>query len=258
MEPTGTHTGPPDFIGVGTQRSGTTWWFGLLLQHPQIRISRYGNKELHFLTRISGRPMTDADVASYHDRFLRAEGEIVGEWTPRYMHDFWVPRLIRRAAPEAKLLILFRDPLERLRSGVPKEIDRDPEEPLPDVVADAIERGRYATQLKRLRAEHPDAKTLILQYEQCVRDPSHFYRRTLEFLGADTSQPLPDFEKRRGKSQASNKKELWDDFVEAVRPMLEEEALELARIAPEIDLSLWPNFAHLAGARAEDSSAAVR
>ena len=47
-EPT---TGPPDFIGVGTQRSGTTWWFQTLLGHPQIRPPRGRRKELHFFDR---------------------------------------------------------------------------------------------------------------------------------------------------------------------------------------------------------------
>ena len=78
-----------------------------------------GGKEQHFFDRFCARELTDADVAEYHDRFPRKPGQIAGEWTPRYMHDFWTPRLIARAAPEAKLLIMFRDPIERFRSGVP-------------------------------------------------------------------------------------------------------------------------------------------
>ena len=34
------------------------------------------------------------------------------------MGDAWALRLIRRAAPDAKLLVLLRDPIERYRSGI--------------------------------------------------------------------------------------------------------------------------------------------
>ena len=36
--PPGWRTGPPDFVGVGAQRSGTTWWYRLLLDHPRIEL----------------------------------------------------------------------------------------------------------------------------------------------------------------------------------------------------------------------------
>jgi hypothetical protein len=250
--------GPPDFIGVGTQRSGTTWWFMSLLEHPAIRAPRYGNKELHFLTRFAGEEMTDEDIGRYHYKFPREPGEIVGEWTPRYMHDFWTPRLIRRAAPDAKLLILFRDPVERFRSGVPKEQTLDAQRPLDWIIADAIERGRYASQLRLLRAEHPAAPTLILQYEKCVADPVGEYRRTLEFLGADTTVAPPDFQRKRGRSQARRKTELWPDLVEALTVTLEPEVRRLAAMAPEIDVSLWRNFEHLAGASGTEAADALR
>ena len=134
-EPT---TGPPDFVGVGTQRSGTTWWFKTLLGHPQIRPPRGRRKELHFFDRFCARELLDADVAEYHELFPRKPGQITGEWTPRYMHDFWTPRLLARAAPEAKLLIMFRDPVERYRSGVLHQGQRTPYRDAAWLATDAI------------------------------------------------------------------------------------------------------------------------
>lgn len=239
---------PPDFVGVGTPYAGAGWWHDLLLLHPQIRPPRAEAKELHFFDELCRREMTDADVARYHEHFPREDGTITGEWTPRYMHDFWTPRLIRRAAPDAKLLVLFRDPIERFRSGVPKEIAVDRTRPLDWVIADAMERGRYASQLRRLRSEHPGAEILVSQYEKCVADPVAEYRRTLQFLGADADHPPPDFQRRRGRSQAKRKTPLWPDLLDGMRAMLEPEVRELAAMEPGIDVSLWPNFAHLAGA----------
>lgn len=242
-----TTTGPPDFIGVGTQRSGTTWWFRTILQHPHVRAPHSGIKELHFFRRFGAQELDAEELRSYWERFPRVPGQVSGEWTPRYMHDFWAPRLIRRAAPEAKLIAMFRDPIERLRSGIPKEFDRDPTQLLEDVTSDAIERGRYATQLTYLREQLPDAELLVIQYEKCVADPVEQYRRTLGFLGVDPdAADLPDFSARRGKSQASNKKELWPDLRASMVETLEDEVAQLAAMEDEIDVSLWKNFTHLA------------
>jgi hypothetical protein len=238
-------TGPPDFIGVGTQRSGTTWWFQTLLGHPQIRAPRGRRKELHFFDRFCARELTAADVAEYHELFPRKPGQIVGEWTPRYMHDFWTPPLLGRAAPDAKLLIMFRDPIERFRSGVPHRLSRTPDARLEAATADAIERGRYANQLRRVLACHDESKLLVLQYEKCVADPAGQYRRTLEFLGVDAEHRHDGFERQRGTTQAARKKPLWDDMMDGLRAALEPEVLALAAMTPEIDVALWKNFAHL-------------
>jgi Sulfotransferase domain len=243
-------TGPPDFVGVGAQRSGTTWWFETLLGHPRIRGPRSGSKEQHFFDRFCMRRMTRKDIARYHARFPREPGEIAGEWTPRYMHDFWTPPLIARAAPGAKLLIMLRDPIERFRSGVPHRLSRHSDARMEAVVADAIERGRYASQLRRVLACHDRSRILILQYERCRADPAGEYRRTLTFLGVDPEHRSAAFEERRGTTQAANKTPLWDDMIDALRATLEPEVEQLLALAPEIDVSLWHEFAHLARADA--------
>jgi hypothetical protein len=246
VEPAQTTTGPPDFVGVGTQRSGTTWWFETLLGHPQIRGPKGKRKEQHFFDRFCAQPLTDADIAEYHARFPRKAGQIAGEWTPRYMHDFWTPPLIARAAPDAKLLIMFRDPIERFRSGVPHRLGRAADARLETVTADAIERGKYATQLERVLAHHPPERILILQYEKCVADPAAQYRRTLQFLGVDPDHVNEAFGERRGTTQAAKKKPLWDDLMAGLHATLEPEVARLAELTAEIDVALWPNFAHLA------------
>jgi hypothetical protein len=246
-EPT---TGPPDFIGVGTQRSGTTWWFQTLLGHPQIRPPRGRRKELHFFDRFCAQELRDADIAEYHELFPRRTGQIAGEWTPRYMHDFWTPRLLARAAPEAKLLIMFRDPIERFRSGVPHRLSRTANARVEAVTADAIERGRYATQLRRVLAYHDESRLLILQYEKCVADPAGQYRRTLSFLGVDPEHRHDGFERRRGTTQAAQKTPLWSDLMDGLRAAIEPEVRALAAMTPEIDVSLWKNFSHAAAANA--------
>ena len=250
MAPAPTKTGPPDFVGIGTQRSGTTWWFETLLGHPQIKPPRRRFKEQHFFDRYCMRELTSADIAEYHERFPRRPGQVAGEWTPRYMYDFWTPPLIARAAPDAKLLVMFRDPIERFRSGVPHRVSRATDGRMEAITADAVERSRYATQLRRVLATHAAEKILILQYERCVADPAGQYRRTLEFLGVDPDHQNEAFGRLRGTTQAPDKKPLWDDLMDGLLATLEPEVRALAELTPDVDVSLWKNFAHLAGEHA--------
>jgi hypothetical protein len=239
-------SGPPDFVGVGAQRCGTTWWFGVLGRHPQVRRPRERRKELHFFDAFGAREMTDADVRRYHALFRRKDGELSGEWTPRYMRDFWTPPLLARVAPDARLLVLLRDPVERYRSGVLHRLSRTPDRQPEALASDAIERGRFSRQLRRLHRHFPRERILVLQYERCRADPHAEYVRTLRFLGLPDPENPPDFEQARGTTMSPAKRELWPDFVRAMQEALEEDVAELPTLAEDLDLGLWPNFAHLA------------
>jgi hypothetical protein len=260
-------TGPPDFVGVGSQGTATGWWHRLLLLHPAIRAPQ-GRRELHFFDRLCTREMTDADIAEYHAQFPRRDGELTGEWTPRYMYDPWTPVLLRRAAPEAKLIAMVGDPIERYRLRLQEERE---ETDVTDQVfmTDAVERGRYATQLKQLRAFFPDEQILVLQHERCRRDPVAEYRRTLRFLGLDeASVPKPVLiaggeaerwyapaaralrlhkvarrEQAPPEPTARERVELWPDIEASLREELDGEVRELAELVPELDVNLWRNFA---------------
>ncbi|HEU4976323.1 MAG TPA: sulfotransferase [Baekduia sp.] len=243
-------TGPPDFIGVGAQRSGTTWWFRTLSGHPEIRPAhgrrRAKQKELHFFDRFGARELTDADIAEYHALFPRKPGQIAGECTPRYMRDVWVAPLLRRAAPDAKLIVMLRDPVERYRSGVQHQLTRTPQRLPERLASDAVERGRYALQLERLQAFFPPERILVLQYEQCRQDAPGQFRRTLRFLGVDEGYDPADLHQARGTTTEAKKDVLWQDLYRALQGALEPQVQQLAALVPDLDLALWPNFAHLA------------
>jgi hypothetical protein len=110
--------GPPDFVGVGVQKGGTSWWFELILEHPGVYQRSGIPKERHYLSRFCIEPFGPSEVDAYRGWFPRAEGTITGEWTPDYFHYPWVPPLLAAAAPDTKILLLVRDPVERFRSGL--------------------------------------------------------------------------------------------------------------------------------------------
>jgi hypothetical protein len=239
--------GPPDFVGVGTQRSGTTWWWRLLCDHPRVH-EPAGGKEIHFFDKYFARDFSEDDVRAYHRIFARPKGTISGEWCPRYMHDFWTPALLRRAAPQAKLLVLLRDPVRRYQSGLSHELDvvqRDVRSKRRGYVGamdanDALSRSLYGRQLRRLFEHFDRAQVLVLQYEQCVQDPRAALRRTYEFVGVDAPQHVPTFLSDRA-GQSHPQIETLDEVTEAARRIIRSDLAELKTLVPEIDLDLWPS-----------------
>jgi hypothetical protein len=243
--PEGWHTGPPDYVGVGVQKAGTNWWNLALAEHPDVDPSV--RKELHFFQHQWERGFGDDDVRAYHRYFPRRPGHLSGEWTPRYIVDPWTPARLRRAAPDARLLVLLRDPIERFRSGTTHNLARfqtRTEKLHPRFLVEATERGRYASLLARLVEHFPREQVLVLQLERCTRDPEREIARTYEFLGLDPDFRASVLDRRVGAAR-TDRFELPDDLRAALYREYEPEVLRLAREWPEVDIGLWPHFAHL-------------
>ena len=243
--PAGWRTGPPDFVGVGAQRCGTSWWYrGTLRSHPGVvRVAKPG-KELHYFDRFWDGEAPDGFVERYHALFPKPDGAITGEWTPRYMADFWTMRMLSEAAPEARILIMLRDPVERLRSAVQRERMLADEEGEPfglSHMSEAVFRGEYFEQVRGVLELYPRERVLILQHERCRADPLAEMRRTQEFVGLEPLAELPE-KLRQHKRPPGTKPELSGERRAELVRRLRDDVARLAGLCPEIDLGLWPNF----------------
>ena len=246
--PHGWVTGAPDFVGVGAQRSGTKWWYRAITDHPAVQ--RAPGKELHFFDGYARRQVTEADVVAYHRMLPRPPGLVTGEWTPRYMYDFWTPALLARAAPDAKILVLLRDPWARCRSGIAHEArvfrrelrGRQGAGLAATIAGQALSRSLYAPQLTRLFEVFDRTQVLVLQYERCVVDPEGELRRTYEFLGLEPIGHVPSrLRERVGHSSGAGPPE--SDVPSWAAPAIARDAAELADLVPEIELERWPSCA---------------
>lgn len=236
--PEGWSTGPPSFVGVGTQRSGTTWWYHLVATHPDVHEGTA--KELRFFDRYWRQEFGPSDVARYERCFPRPPGRLVGEWSPGYVSHFWVPALLRRAAPDAKVLVQVRDPVERYRSGL--ALQSETRRASQATASAAFRLGCYATHLEQLYASFPREQVLVQQHERCVADPGAELARTYAFLGLDDSFVPADLTTARNQSNTT-KATLPDheraSIVSAYRPEVD----RLPDLVPGFDRTLWRNFA---------------
>jgi hypothetical protein len=232
--------GPPDFIGVAAQKSGTTWWCELIYRHPRVHRSPRFGKESRFFSTFRGFPPDSVPVEKYASLFPRPAGSIIGEWTPDYLWDPGCAAMLKRAAPKARILVLLRDPVERYISGVTHRVMyREPVGPGAEDMA--FEAGLYAKQLATVLEFFPREQMLILQYEQCCLDPVGQIERTYRFLGLDPGfvpegLTVPVHATHIDKVQVPD--ETRRQFVEAYRA----DCARLVELFPDLDLSLWTSL----------------
>lgn len=244
--PPGWEVGPPDFVGVGAQKAGTTWWFRLVSSHPRVHQDENQRPELHFFDRYHSEWPSEDGIERYHRLFPRPPGSLAGEKTPEYMADYWVPAMLREAAPDARLIVLLRDPIERYRSALTHGSLRDwPKERRTE--SDVFHRGLYVPQLQRLADHFDRSRILILQYERCIVDPAGELAKTFRFLGLEDHALTEDELRRPWHPTRVEKVDIVAQRQALLQRLYERDVQALSTVVPDLDVTLWPNFVHLAG-----------
>jgi hypothetical protein len=213
----------PDFVIIGCQRGGTSSLYKYLGRHPEIGPSL--RKETEFFT-INHYLGVKWYQAHFPLRFRRRLAALFGrrlltfEATPDYLLDPRAPERCRDLLPNAKIIMLLREPGERalsqyhhnIRLGLETETFAEAVEMEPNRITDDIaeikrlpdskalnfrrfsyvERGRYAEQVNRWLNAYPRDQVLILESEDFFEDPASILSRILTFVGARPWLP-PEF-----------------------------------------------------------------
>jgi hypothetical protein len=254
--PDGWEVGPPDFVILGAQKAGTTWWFRLIETHPRVVQPAEQRPELHYFDRLMDRWPTLDELTAYQRYFPRPAGSLAGEKTPEYLDSPWVVPMLAQAAPDARIIILLRDPVSRYLSGrfhAERALQRAGIDPatrgLSDrrrVVGEAIDKGMYATQLERVLQHYPADRALVLQYERCVKEPRAQLARTFAFLGLPPHEPTDEEITRPRNESKGDPIVISDEHRALLRKLYRPQVARLRELMPDLDLALWPDYADLA------------
>jgi len=143
----------------------------------------------------------------YLDHFLDAiEGQIIGEASPQYMMNPYVPKRIQKHLPNVKLVAVLRNPIDRAYSSYRMVSRRggdsrgageamlaissfDPERPIDRL--DYFGMGLYGAVLNHWLGYFPSEQTHIVFSEELSDCPEIVMVELLNFIGADSSI-LPD------------------------------------------------------------------
>jgi hypothetical protein len=190
----------PTFFVIGAMRSGTTALARYLGAHPEVFVAP--EKEVHYFDRHH-----DRGLDWYRSRFAGANGErAIGEATQTYMYFPEVIPRIAEVVPDARLIAILRNPVDRAYShywmnrsfrvetlSFREAIEADPEHPPKGAqVFPYVERGRYVVQLQRASERFPRERLHVLLLEDLIREPEDTFRRLCRFLEIDEAFRPPN------------------------------------------------------------------
>jgi hypothetical protein len=140
----------PSVLIIGAQKAGTTQLHLCLTRHP--RCFGGAKKELHYFTKHRDRPL---GWYRSHFPFGRTVGRVDGlclESTPSYLPSPQALQRMGEVLPEAKLIVLLRDPVTRAFSHYQHYKSRGLEKrDFATVVRQAIEEQAYAPQFGEIK-----------------------------------------------------------------------------------------------------------
>ena len=194
----------PQFIVIGAYKSGSTAIQEALRAHPQVFLPAKGPSFFAFDEAPAiDRPLpsgTVRDWDAYRRLFADVPPDAVsGEVSPEYLANPWSCGRIRARVPEAKLVAVLRNPVERAFSDYLMYVrDGDEEDDFGDALAAQDERrsagsptgyyletGLYGRQLRPYFEVFPREQIQIHLFEDFVADPDAVLRKLLGFLGVD-------------------------------------------------------------------------
>jgi hypothetical protein len=227
----------PAWLGIGAQRSGTTWFTDLLTQHPEVGLGLNGKKEQHLLHKLAdGRIEPGEYLDQFPDDELRR-----GEWTPQSMRHASAPAAAARWVPDAPILVLLRDPVERFRSAMRLHATRlaatgKSAWPYPVPITVQTWTGCYADQLAMWAAQVGRERLHVMVYESVRTDAQAAVDGVWERLGLEPI-PLHDVEEASGSSSRAD----WDwpeGLEESLRTLY---APQVERLTSDwgLDLDVW-------------------
>lgn len=125
-----TNTSPTYFFVVGAAKAGTTSLYDLLKAHPEVFVPAV--KEPHFYADVASENKADYKKPepgkTYHTKVIRnrvdyeslfkdaTKAKAIGDFSPSYLWDENAAKRIYEDHPNAKIVVVLRDPIERAYS----------------------------------------------------------------------------------------------------------------------------------------------
>jgi len=210
----------PNCYIVGAQKAGTSSLYHHLVQHPQVHQSFL--KEIHYFdggikpsinTYNNGQQWYRAHFALKHQL---SAGDICLDATPMYLFNPQVAQRIKQTTPNAKIIILLRNPTERaishyfhsqrhhfetldIAAAMTQEsvrlsaaIHDKQYKALSYRVHSYQARGMYVKQIETYRQHFSPKQLLILNSEEFFSQPNKILNKVFEFLNIDQAHQIPN------------------------------------------------------------------
>src|SRR5215475_5027581 len=212
----------PNLIIIGAMKCGTSSLHYYLGFHPQIVMSQ--QKELNFF--IQERNWSKG-IDWYKSHFTGA-ATVYGEASPNYTnYPFWtgVPERMASILPDAKLIYLVRDPIERMISQYIHEMAASPEQrTFSEAITDTdnnhyLSRSLYYVQLEQYLKHFSRSQILVLAQEELYAERRTVMETIFRFLEVDLTFSSEKFRQLRHLSKEKRRKTRFGIWVANSRLM---------------------------------------
>jgi hypothetical protein len=243
----------PNFFIVGAAKSGTTAVFRYLRQHPDVYLPdrkepRFFSYDAADRTRYGG-PRAERliativkDQTAYEALYSRTNGErAIGDASPSYLPSPIAAGRIRETVPDARIVAVLRNPVERAYSHFLGNVRNgfEPETDFERVLAlreqrqrerwwrkwDYVGNGFYGEQLQRYFERFDRERIKVYRYEELRDRPNTLMQDLLGFLGVDPSVELDVSGHHNVSAVPKNERVQWlmsrrSPLRRVVRPLL--------------------------------------
>ncbi|APZ94665.1 sulfotransferase family protein [Fuerstiella marisgermanici] len=198
-------TWSPTFIGIGAEKSATTWAWTMLNEHPSVCMSQ--PKELNYFN-------IDENFqrgASWYRKHFAIESARAGEISPLYMDDERVAGRIRDTYPDARILVMLRNPFGRAMShlfhdasvlyGKVAELTKSDLQALASKDQKYVRRSCYAAALAPFLEAFPRDQIGIFLFEDVATDGLELAQNLYDFVGVDAAFVPEQYDQKVNESQ---------------------------------------------------------
>lgn len=179
-----------DFIGVGSGKCGSTWFFDNLVKHPEI--CGANPKEINFFS-----DLYDRGIEWYRSNFSACDNDLKkGEFSVTYLYNKSAAERIYRHFPDVKLIAIVRDPIGRTYSDYWHFIrkgDIAAQTTFAEYIKDEarLSFGDYARYLAPYFEQFPAENILVIVLEEFSRDYVRGFAEVYRFLGLKDTRFVP-------------------------------------------------------------------
>ena len=204
----------PTFLIVGAPRAATTSMHYYLAQHPDVVMSTTKEPNYFLFDHSGPRPVpfvandprivakSVTDTTAYQRLFRVGAQPAVGEASPLYLYTRQTPGQVASTLPDARIIAIVREPVERayshfgyvndtlgegtmaaFQAAVDAELEA-PDEPYRPG-SHWLRLGRYRRQLERWLAVVDRSRLLVLSYDDVTGATADTLARTCRFLSVD-------------------------------------------------------------------------
>lgn len=174
---------------IGTRKSGTTWLYSNLLEDGRFSLSRKVKESGFFSGNFSG---SRKDYLALYDE--QNDGCMLEVDTSICYSDI-APQLISKYAPQVKLILILRDPVEYLVSRYTHSLRKGEIEDK-DVQL-AVKNNKwleneldYPKIISRFQDFNTNGKLLVLSYESLQSDSNKFYKKITKFILGESAENI--------------------------------------------------------------------